>query len=108
MSDWKEAMSYNTEILERMERHDKDKKPLLDENGLKKALSLKPASGEPPLQTWQKVVKMIIMSLAVGGAGYQVVVIMGLFFHYPTNVVVAVETTPYLELPGITICSSVR
>lgn len=54
-----------------------------------------------------RIIKMAMIVICLIGCGYQVFTIMAIFFLFPNNVVVRVETGK-LDLPGITICSSVK
>lgn len=57
--------------------------------------------------TWGKVLKLVVVIIALAGCGYQTVSILTIFFKYPTIIGVSVETSEKLEMPGITLCSTV-
>ena len=55
---------------------------------------------------WAYYYSFLLILCIVGGL-YQIITLMEIFFKYPVNVVVSIDPADSIELPGITLCSSV-
>lgn len=55
----------------------------------------------------RKLIKLGLLTFCVMASGYQLSSLFILYSTYPVNVVVRVERTNQLQLPGVTLCTSV-
>lgn len=53
----------------------------------------------------RNVVRVVITLLALSICAYQIYIVCDIYYRYPTTVDIRLDPSPYVHLPGITICS---